>query len=78
MNSPLLAFGLGTPELVILLVIVVVIFGVGKLADAGKEIGKGIRGFKEEMNTDEARREIAPDSAEGTPRDVTEERSQQA
>lgn len=37
---------LGVPELVIILVIVVVVFGVGKLGDVGGALGKGIREFK--------------------------------
>ena len=40
-------FGLGTSELVIILVLVLVIFGAGKLASIGGALGKGIRNFKE-------------------------------
>jgi len=39
-------FGLGMPELVIILVIIVIIFGAGKLPEIGSGIGKGIRNFK--------------------------------
>ncbi len=39
--------GLGTWELLIILVIVVVIFGVGKLSDVGGALGKSIREFKD-------------------------------
>lgn len=39
-------FGLGVPELLIILVIGLVIFGPGKLPDVGKAIGKSIREFK--------------------------------
>lgn len=35
------------PELIIILVIIMIIFGAGKLPDIGKGIGKGIRNFKE-------------------------------
>ena len=42
-------FGLGTSELIIILVIVLVIFGAGKLPQVGTALGKGIRNFKEGM-----------------------------
>ncbi|RMF18642.1 MAG: twin-arginine translocase TatA/TatE family subunit [Candidatus Dadabacteria bacterium] len=38
--------GLGTTELIIILVIVLVIFGAGKLPEVGGALGKGIRNFK--------------------------------
>ena len=37
---------LGIPELVIILVIVMLVFGVGRLGDIGGAVGKGIREFK--------------------------------
>lgn len=39
-------FGLGVPELVIILVIALVIFGPKKLPEIGQALGKGIREFK--------------------------------
>jgi sec-independent protein translocase protein TatA len=39
-------FGLGTTELILILVIVLIIFGVGKLPDIGSGLGKAIRNFK--------------------------------
>jgi sec-independent protein translocase protein TatA len=39
-------FGLGTQELVIILVLVLVVFGAGKLPQVGGALGKGIRNFK--------------------------------
>jgi sec-independent protein translocase protein TatA len=38
--------GLGLPEMLIILAIVVVVFGVGRLGDVGKSVGDGIREFK--------------------------------
>jgi len=56
---------LGVPELVIILVIVIAIFGVGKLPQVGGAIGKAIREFKESV-------EIEGD--EMPPSQVTEKR----
>lgn len=43
-------FGLGTQELLIILVLVMVIFGAGKLPQVGEALGKGIRNFKKGVN----------------------------
>ncbi len=39
-------FGFGLPEMIILLIIVLVVFGAGKLPEIGAAFGKGIRNFK--------------------------------
>ncbi|MBI3582996.1 MAG: TatA/E family twin arginine-targeting protein translocase [Nitrospinae bacterium] len=39
-------FGIGMPELIVILVIVLIIFGAGKLPEIGAGLGKGIRNFK--------------------------------
>jgi sec-independent protein translocase protein TatA len=39
-------FGLGTSELVIILLIVLLVFGAKRLPDIGSSLGKGIREFK--------------------------------
>lgn len=43
-------FGLGTQELIIILVLTLVIFGAGKLPQVGGALGKGIRNFKKGLN----------------------------
>lgn len=40
-------------HLLVLLVIVLLIFGPSKLADLGKSLGQGIKGFKEAVRDDE-------------------------
>ena len=42
-------FGLGTSELIIILVLVLIIFGAGKLPQVGKSLGQGLRNFKDGM-----------------------------
>lgn len=39
-------FGFGMPELIVILVIVIVIFGAGRLPEIGGALGKSIRNFK--------------------------------
>jgi sec-independent protein translocase protein TatA len=46
-------FGIGMPEMMVILVIALVIFGPGKLPDLGSSIGKAIRGFKKSMEEPE-------------------------
>lgn len=43
-------FGLGTQELLIILTLVMVVFGAGKLPEVGSSLGRGIRNFKQGMN----------------------------
>lgn len=39
-------FGIGMPELIVILVIILIIFGAGKLPEIGAGMGKAIRNFK--------------------------------
>lgn len=54
-------FGLGIGELLVILVIVLVIFGAGKLPEIGEGLGRGIRSFKREVQK--------PDEIDITPKD---------
>ena len=44
-------FGLGVGELAIILIIVLIIFGAGKLPEIGEGLGKGIRSFRKAVKT---------------------------
>ncbi len=57
-------FGLGLPELLIILFIILIIFGAGKLPQIGEGLGKGISNFKRSLKQDED--EESPDK-ETTP-----------
>ena len=46
-------FGIGMPELIIILVIILIIFGAGKLPEIGAGMGKAIRNFKGVSNETE-------------------------
>ena len=46
-------FGLGFPELVLILVIVVLMFGASRMAELGKGLGSGIRNFRKAMKDEE-------------------------
>lgn len=46
-------FGLGTTELIIILVVVLILFGAGKLPEVGRMLGSGIRNFQRGVRGDE-------------------------
>jgi sec-independent protein translocase protein TatA len=43
-------FGLGLPELIVVFVIALLVFGPGKLPTVGKSLGEAIRGFKKALS----------------------------
>jgi sec-independent protein translocase protein TatA len=54
-------FGLGATELLIILVIILIMFGAGKLPEIGEGLGRGIRNFRRSVKQ--------PDEIDVTPRD---------
>ena len=54
---------LGLPELILIVVIVLIIFGAGRLPEVGGAIGRGIRAFREGQRGDgEDKKETKPKS----------------
>ena len=51
-------FGLGAPELLLILVIALVVFGPGKLPSIGGALGKSLREFKDEVNVDDKKTDM--------------------
>ena len=58
-------FNLGFPELMVILVIALIVFGPGKMPELGNSLGKAIRGFKKAMSEDD---KDSPDSQKPEPR----------
>lgn len=59
-------FGIGFPELIIILVIVLIIFGANKLPEIGAGMGKAIKNFKKATNEpDEI--DVTPDKPKDEP-----------
>ena len=55
-------FGLGAPELIVILVVALLVFGPGKLPEIGAALGKGIKDFKKaiENKGDDAEPQAQP------------------
>jgi sec-independent protein translocase protein TatA len=61
-------FGIGMPELIIILVIILIIFGAGKLPEIGGGMGKAIRNFRSATKESEEKKpdEIDSDKPSGS------------
>ncbi len=57
-------FNLGPTELIIILVIVLIVFGVGRLPEIGGALGKSIREFRANSGADEAKKAKPADSSD--------------
>ena len=57
--------GIGFPELMIILVIIMIIFGAGKLPEIGSAFGRSIKNFKQSMK-DAQEEDVSVEGAEGS------------
>lgn len=59
-------FGMGTTELIIILVIIILLFGVGRIGKIAGELGKGVRSFRSGISGEgeDEDKDKTPDSKE--------------
>ncbi len=57
-------FRLGPTELIIILLIVVLLFGPGRLGNLGKDLGKSIREFREGLKGEDEKKQDQPNKPE--------------
>lgn len=60
----------GAPELIILLVIIIVLFGVGRISKIAGEMGSGIRAFKEGLQSEDEKKEEEKEAPKEAPKDA--------
>ncbi len=62
--------GIGMTELMIILAIVLVIFGAGKLPEVGSALGKGIKNFKSSVSENHEDKTVKGDIEDKTKKEV--------
>lgn len=72
MSHLFLLLGLGTGELIIIALVILLFFGAAKLPELMKGLGKGIKSFKQEMNT------LDQDTAKTEPKETVKESESKA
>jgi len=64
-------FRMGPWEIALILVIILIVFGVGKLPQAARAIGKGLRAFKRSESGEDEEGEETPESEQEVAKKVT-------
>jgi sec-independent protein translocase protein TatA len=65
-------FGIGLPEILILLLVALLVFGPKRLPEMGRSLGRGMREFKDSVSgkdsdDDDVRRELSAPRDDATP-----------
>jgi len=59
---------IGAPELILVLVVILIVFGVGKLPQVGGAVGKGLRAFRQGQSGEDDEEEEEPKNKTATPK----------
>ena len=59
-------FGLGWPEVIVIAVVGVAIFGAKRIPEIGRSVGQALRGFKDEVKGDDAATVVTPSTTVST------------
>ena len=71
-NLPFVPFGIGLPEILIFLVVVLLLFGASRVPEIGRSVGRGMREFKDAVSgRDEERAPSLPRAPEDEERVAT-------
>ncbi len=68
----------GVWEIVLILVIILIVFGVGKLPQVGSSIGKGLRSFKKAQAGEDEEEEKKKEPAAASPKDATSNKAEKS
>lgn len=58
-------FGLGFPEMAVIIIVAILIFGPKKIPELGRALGKTLRGFKQELNSNDDENNYENDQERG-------------